>query len=49
MDHLAFLFSERIDTMSDLEYERLLDYQMKATQDPNIAGVSLHGLWIGTK
>ncbi|MGI5857124.1 MAG: helix-turn-helix domain-containing protein [Candidatus Merdivicinus sp.] len=49
VDHLAFLFSERIDTMSDLEYERLLDYQMKATQDPNIAGVSLHGLWIGTK
>lgn len=49
VDHLAFLSSERIDAMSDTEYERFLEYQMKATQEPNIAGVSLHGLWIGRK
>lgn len=49
VDHFAFLSSERIDAMNDEEYERLLDYQMKATQEPNINGVSLHGLWIGRK
>ena len=49
VDHLAFLSSERIDAMSDEEYARLLDYQRKATQEPNIAGASLHGLWIGQK
>ena len=49
VDHLAFLSSERIDAMSDEEYARLLDYQMKASQEPNIAGASLHGLWIGQK
>lgn len=49
VDHLAFLSSERIDTMSDEEYAHLLDYQRKATQEPNIAGASLHGLWIGQK
>ena len=49
VDHLAFLSSERIDAMSDEEYARLLDYQMKATQEVNITGVSLHGLWIGRK
>ena len=48
-DHLAFLSSERIDAMSDEEYAHLLDYQLKATQEPNIAGASLHGLWIGRK
>lgn len=49
VDHLAFLSSERIDAMSDEEYAHLLDYQLKATQEPNIAGASLHGLWIGRK
>lgn len=49
VDHLAFLSSERIDAMSDEEYAHLLDYQRKAAQEPNIAGVSLHGLWIGQK
>lgn len=49
VDHFAFLSSERIDAMSDTEYERLLEHQMKATQEPNITGVSLHGLWIGRK
>lgn len=49
VDHLAFLSSERIDAMSDEEYARLLDYQMNATQEANITGVSLHGLWIGRK
>lgn len=49
VDHLAFLSSERIDAMNDEEYARLLDYQLKATQEPNIAGASLHGLWIGQK
>lgn len=49
IDHLAFLSSERIDAMNDAEYERFLEYQMKATQEPNITGVSLHGLWIGRK
>ena len=49
VDHLAFLSSERIDAMNDEEYARLLDYQLKATREPNIAGASLHGLWIGRK
>lgn len=49
VDHLAFLSSERIDAMSDEEYTHLLDYQIKASQEPNIAGASLHGLWIGRK
>lgn len=49
IDHLAYLSSERIDAMNDAEYERFLEYQMKATNEPNIAGVSLHGLWIGIK
>ena len=49
VDHLAFLSSERIDAMSDEEYAHLLDYQLKATQESNIAGASLHGLWIGKK
>lgn len=49
VDHFAFLSSERIDAMNDAEYERFLEYQMKATQEPNITGVSLHGLWIGRK
>lgn len=49
VDHLAFLASERIDSMRDTEYKRLLDYQMKATKESSISGVSLHGLWIGRK
>lgn len=49
VDHLAFLASERIDAMDELEYARLLEYQMKATMEPNIAGASLHGLWIGRR
>lgn len=49
VDHLAFLSSERVDAMNDEEYAHLLDYQRKATQEPNIAGASLHGLWIGRK
>lgn len=49
VDHLAFLSSERIDAMSDTEYARLLEYQMRASQESSIAGVSLHGLWIGRK
>lgn len=49
VDHLAFLSSERVDAMNDEEYAHLLDYQRKATQEPNIAGASLHGLWIGQK
>ena len=49
VDHFAFLSSERVDAMDDAEYERFLEYQMKATQEPNITGVSLHGLWIGRK
>ncbi len=49
VDHLAFLASERIDAMSDAEYERFIEYQLKATKDPGISGVSLHGLWIGRK
>lgn len=49
VDHLAFLSSERIDAMNDEEYERLVDYQMKASRESNISGVSLHGLWIGRK
>lgn len=49
VDHLAFLFSERIDAMTEAEYERFLAYQMKASQEPGLAGISLHGLWIGRK
>lgn len=49
VDHLAFLSSERIDAMDDAAYEHFLEYQMKATQEQNIAGASLHGLWIGRK
>lgn len=49
VDHLAFLSSERIDAMTEAEYERFLAYQMKASQEPGLAGISLHGLWIGRK
>lgn len=39
--------SELIDAMNGEEYKRFLEYQIKATHEPTIAGTSLHGLWIG--
>lgn len=47
VDHLAYLSSELIDAMNGEEYKRFLEYQIKATHEPTIAGTSLHGLWIG--
>ena len=49
VDHLAYLASETVDAMDEEEYQKLLDYQLKASAEPNIAGMSLHGLWIGRK
>lgn len=49
VDHLSFLASEKIDAMDDAEYQKLLKYQLEASSQPEIAGVSLHGLWIGRK
>ena len=49
VDHLAYLSAERIDKMSDEEYAKLLAYQLKASAQRDIAGTSLHGLWIGRK
>lgn len=49
VDHLAFLSSEKIDAMDEQEYQKILEYQLKASAERNIAGTSLHGLWIGKK
>lgn len=49
VDHLAFLSSEKIDAMNEQEYQKILEYQLKASAERNIAGTSLHGLWIGKK
>lgn len=44
VDHLAFLSSEKIDAMNEQEYQKILEYQLKASAERNIAGTSLHGL-----
>ncbi len=49
VDHLAYLSSEKIDAMDDEQFKKLLEYQLKASTEENIAGASLHGLWIGRK
>lgn len=49
VDHLAYLSSERMDAMTDEEFQRLLSQQLLACKEPDIAGTSLHGLWIGRK
>lgn len=49
VDHLAFLSSEKIDAMNEQEYQKILEYQLKASAERNIVGTSLHGLWIGKK
>lgn len=49
VDHLAYLSAEQVDRMSGEEYATLLEYQLKASAQPDIAGTSLHGLWIGRK
>ena len=35
--------------MNEQEYQKILEYQLKASAERNIAGTSLHGLWIGKK
>ena len=49
IDHFVYLNSEKIDSMSEKEYKKLLEYQYLASKDSQIAGTSLHGLWIGKK
>lgn len=49
IDHFVYLDSEKIDSMSEKEYKKLLEYQYLASKDSQIAGTSLHGLWIGRK
>lgn len=49
VDHLSYLNSEKIDMMNDEEFEELLKYQFKASEELCLVGTSLHGLWIGKR
>lgn len=35
--------------MNDEEFEELLKYQFKASEELCLVGTSLHGLWIGKR
>jgi ubiquinone/menaquinone biosynthesis C-methylase UbiE len=48
-DGLAFMYAAQLQSISEEEFERYLNYHYDTCEDANILGYSLHGLFIGTK
>lgn len=49
VDHFAYLASEQINMLNQNDFQRFMNYQYQAMDDPSIRSCALHGLWIGQK
>lgn len=48
-DGIGYIISDKIDEMTDNQFETWLEYHIKTCEDPNILGYSMHGLYIAKK
>lgn len=48
-DGISYAISDRINEMTDIQFENWMEYHMTTCIDPNILGYSMHGLYIGKK
>lgn len=49
VDSFAYLASQQINRLGGEEFEKIIDYQLLASEDILILGCSLYELWIGKK
>lgn len=48
-DGVSVAISDRINEMTDKQFEAWMDYHIKTCEDVNVLGYSMHGLYIGKK
>lgn len=48
-DGIGYAISDRLNEMTEEQFETWLDYHIKTCEDPNILGYSMHGLFIAKK
>ena len=49
IDGLRYPFYDKINNLSDEEFEKYMEYHFATCEHPSIIGHSMHGLWIGKK
>lgn len=49
VDGISVAISDRINEMTNEQFETWMEYHLKTCEDPNILGYSMHGLYFAKK